>query len=286
MENLKELVSLLTLEKIKENRYRGQSQYTPWGRVFGGQVLGQALAAAYETVPEGRFAHSMHGYFILAGDVNQPIEYEVDVIRDGGSFTTRRVVAYQNDKPIFTMGASFQKKQEGFDHQISAPNVLPPDALLPDWKQIESLKETNPALHLRLTIMNPTAIEFRPVENFYVGKPRNRRPYRNVWFKSKDTMELDLPMQHQLLAYSSDYNLLTTAVVPHLEEAIDMNYFLASLDHAIWFHRDFKIDDWLLYSTDSPSAGGSRGFSRGNIFNEDGVLIASVVQEGLIRKFK
>jgi len=286
METLKKLVDLITLEQVGDNAYSGKNYITPWGRVFGGQVLGQALHAAYQTVPDDRFAHSMHGYFILAGDVNKPITYEVDITRDGGSFTTRRVSALQDGKAIFTMAASFQLRQEGFDHQISMPNVLPPDVLLNDFDQIKHLEKVAPDLYKRLTIIHPNAIEFRPVENFYKGEIKRRRPYRHVWFKSRDKCELDLPMQHQLLAYASDYNLLTTAAVPHLDKALRSNLWFASIDHALWFHRDFRIDDWLLYATDSPSAGGSRGFSRGNIFDQEGRLIASVVQEGLIRQIK
>jgi len=286
METIKELVDLITLEKVEQGIYKGGNYVTPWGRVFGGQVLGQALHAAYQTVPEDRLAHSMHGYFILAGDVSKPIYYEVDTIRDGGSFTTRRVVAKQEGKAIFNMAASFQLRQEGFEHQISMPNVLTPDVLLNDFEQVKHLESTRPELYKRLTIIHPNAIEFRPVENFYKGKTKARRPYRHVWFKSEEKCELSLPMQHQVLAYASDYNLLTTAAVPHLDKALQSNVFFASLDHALWFHRDFRIDDWLLYATTSPSAGGSRGFSRGNIFDQQGNLIASVAQEGLIREMK
>ncbi len=286
MKNIKTLIELITLEKIDENLFRGENYVTPWKRVFGGQVLGQALHAAYQTVPADRFAHSMHGYFILAGDVNTPILYEVDTIRDGRSFTTRRVVAKQHGKAIFTMAASFQLPQEGFDHQITMPNVLPPDTLLNDYDQIKSLQETQPELYKRLTIIHPNAIEFRPVENLFQAEVKSHRPYRHVWFKSREPAPISLPMQHQLFAYASDYNLLTTAAIPHMEKALRTDLFFASIDHAIWFHRDFKIDNWLLYAMDSPSAGGSRGFSRGNVFNEAGHLIASVVQEGLIRNLQ
>ncbi len=281
--NIKELINLLTLEKIGEGKYQGTNYKTPWKRVFGGQVLGQALHAAYQTVPEDRLAHSMHAYFILAGDIETPITYIVDTIRDGGSFTTRRVRAMQKDRPIFILAVSFQLQQDGFDHQISMPNVLPPDALLPDYKQIEPLQKTHPALYKRLTVIHPNAIEFRPVENTYKdAKPS--RPYRHVWFKSVEKCDVSLPMQHQFLAYASDYNLLGTAVLPHKDKMINSNVFFASLDHAIYFHRPFVMDEWLLYAMDSPSASGSRGFSRGSIFNEQGVLIASVIQEGLIRQ--
>lgn len=286
MKTIKELINLLCLEKVDDRKFRGTNYITPWRRVFGGQVLGQALHAAYQTVPKDRLAHSMHGYFILSGDVDVPITYEVDLIRDGGSFTTRRVVAFQKGKAIFNMSASFQLKQEGIDHQVTIPNVLPPDSLLPDFKQIESLKESNPILYKRLTIIHPNAIEFRPVENLYGTVPSNARPYRHVWIRSREKVEVDMPMQHQLLAYASDYNLLGTAVLPHQEKIMRSNVFFASIDHAIWFHRNFSIDDWLLYAMDSPSASGSRGFSRGNIFSQSGELIASVVQEGLIREKK
>lgn len=283
MEKVTDLIELITLMRLDDHVFEGDSYRTAWLRVFGGQVLGQALHAAYQTVPKDRFAHSMHGYFILAGDVDAPIRYEVDLIRDGGSFTTRRVIAKQHGKPIFTMGASFQLDQDGLEHQISIPNVLPPDALLNDYDQVQHLKELNPELYRRLTIIHPNAIEFRPVENFYKGKQVNRRPFRHVWFRANEKVELDLPMQHQLLAYASDYNLLTTAAVPHLSKLQGKNVFFASLDHAIYFHRAFSMDDWLLYATDSPSAGNSRAFSRGSIFNQEGDLVASVIQEGLIR---
>jgi len=264
--------------------FRGQNYKTPWKRVFGGQVLGQGLHAAYQTVPDDRIAHSMHGYFILAGDIDVPIIYEVDTIRDGGSFTTRRVVAIQKGRAIFNMAASFQKRQEGFDHQITMPNVLPPNVLLPDFEQIKSLKETHPKLYERMKVIYPNAIDFRPVEKFDPDKAA--RPFRHVWFKSNDKVELDLPMQQQLLAYASDHNLLTTSILPHQTKADRTKFFFASLDHAIWFHRDFRIDDWLLHATDSPSAGNARGFSRGTIFTKEGKLVASVVQEGLIRIMK
>lgn len=284
METIKELIDLLTLEQIDDRIFRGTNYKTPWKRVFGGQVLGQALHAAYQTVPEDRFAHSMHGYFILAGDIDVPIVYEVDTIRDGGSFTTRRVVAIQKGRAIFNMAASFQLKQEGFDHQIRMPNVLPPDVLLPDYEQLKSLQDTNPELYRKLTIIHPNAIEFRPVENSQVIHSQSSDPYRHVWFKAKEKVSVNLPMQHQLLAYASDYNLLTTAVLPHQEQAQEAPVFFASLDHAIWFHRDLIMDSWMLYATDSPSASNARGFSRGNIFDQEGRLIASVVQEGLMRQ--
>lgn len=283
MKTVKELIDLLTLERIEEKVFVGQNYQTPWKRVFGGQVLGQSLHAAYQTVPEDRFVHSLHGYFILAGKIDIPVRYEVDTIRDGGSFTTRRVIAYQEGKAIFIMAASFQLQQEGFDHQITMPNVLPPEVLLTDIEQVEHLKETAPMAYRLMTLIHPNAIEFRPVEKFDPLNPKNQRPYRHVWIRAKEPVDLPMPMQHQILAYASDYRLLTTAALPHREEADLGDIFFASLDHAMWFHRDFRMDEWLLLDTDSPSASNSRGFSRGNIFNKDGMLIASVVQEGLMR---
>ncbi len=281
MKTTKELIDLLTLEKVGECLYQGGNYKTPWKRVFGGQVLGQSLHAAYQTVPEDRIAHSMHGYFILTGNIDSPIIYEVDTIRDGGSFTTRRVVAKQNGKAIFNMAASFQLRQSGYEHQISIPNVLPPEVLLPDSEQFKDFKDSHPDMYRRLKASQTDAIEFRPVEKYHPDK--KGRPFRHVWFKTSEKVEVNLPMQHQILAYASDYNLLTTAIMPHNDHKDRSKVFFASLDHALWFHRDFRIDDWLLYATDSPSAGNARGFSRGTIFTTDGTLVASVVQEGLLR---
>ena len=281
MKTVNELIELLTLRSLGDNRFEGQNYQTPWKRVFGGQVLGQALHAAYQTVPTDRICHSMHGYFILGGKIDEPVVYEVDTIRDGGSFSTRRVVAFQGGKAIYITAASFQLRQTGFEHQLRMPNVLPPETLLSDIEQLKDLKETDPALYRRLTVIHPNAIEFRPVEKF---RPESTRPNRHIWMRAKEEVDLDLPMQQQLLAYASDYNLLTTAALPHLDEALTSQVFYASLDHAMWFHRDFRMSDWLLYALESPSAGNSRGFSRGNIFDQSGSLVASVVQEGLMRR--
>jgi len=283
MQSIKELIELLTLEQINERTFQGNNFMTPWKRVFGGQVLGQALHAAYQTVPTDRICHSMHGYFILAGDTSVPVTYEVDTIRDGGSFTTRRIVAMQKGSAIFNMAASFQLQQDGLDHQITMPNVLPPEVLLPDYQQIEYLKETHPEWYKRLTVIHPNPIEFRPVENYFKDINKEGRPYRHIWIKSKEKCKVDLQMQQQLLVYASDYNLLGTATFPHQDKLDPTKVFFASLDHAIWFHRPFEMDQWMLYAMDSPSASGSRGFSRGSIFDESGRMIASVVQEGLIR---
>jgi acyl-CoA thioesterase-2 len=235
-------------------------------------------------VPEDRIAHSLHGYFILAGDISEPITYEVDITRDGGSFTTRRISAIQKGRAIFVMAASFQKRQKGFEHQIPMPNVLPPEVLLPDIEQIKDLKEKAPEIHRRLTGIHPNPIEFRPVEKPDPTNPNPGRPYQHIWIKSKDKVAFDLPLQHQILAWTSDYNLLTAAILPHRGKVDRANIFVASLDHAMWFHRDFRMDEWLLFAIDSPSASNSRGFSRGNFFDQSGRLVSSVVQEGLFRE--
>jgi acyl-CoA thioesterase-2 len=285
MDTIQEIVDLLTLKKIDENTFQGENYTTPWGRVFGGQVLGQSLHAAYQSVPKDRFAHSMHAYFILGGQLDIPIIYEVDSIRDGKSFTTRRVVAKQNGIAIFNMSASFHKKEEGIDHQIPMPNVIKPENLIPTVEQINELETSAPKIYKRIKNMLPTVFDIRPVENFLSKYSKNSPPYDNLWFTSAVKLNRDdVALNHQLLAYASDYNLLSTATAPHREELNSKSMFYTSLDHALWFHRDFSIDDWLLYAMDSPSASNSRGFARGSIFNKNGDLVASVAQEGLIRE--
>ncbi|HFC01415.1 MAG TPA: acyl-CoA thioesterase II [Phaeodactylibacter sp.] len=282
MENAAQLEKLLDLEQIEENIFRGSTYQTPWGMIFGGQVLAQALHAAYRTVPDDRFAHSMHAYFILRGDITLPVIYDVDRIRNGGSFTTRRVVAIQKGRPIFNFSASFQLKQEGFNHQISMPNVLPPEALMTDEDLVKSWEEDIPEVLKRYRTERP--IEFRPVEKIHPFASKRHRPFRHVWFKAKGKMPDSIRLHQTFLAYASDYNLLETALLPHRHQVSFGDYQLASLDHAMWFHREFRMDEWLLYALDSPSASNSRGFTRGNIFKQDGTLVASVVQEGMIRK--
>ncbi len=284
MKKVNELINLLDLEKIEENFFRGQNYQAPWKRIFGGQVLAQSLHAAYQTVPSDRFAHSIHGYFILSGDISTPVVYEVDRIRNGGSFTTRRVVAIQKGRPIFNMSASFQLKQEGLDHQIKMPNVPDPDSLISDVQMAERFKESSPELYKRYSIDRP--FEFRPTNYIDPTNPTDQEPYRCIWIKAVEKMGDDIRMHQEFLTYASDYGLLGTAILPHWSKVQEHDMFFASLDHAMWFHRDFRIDDWLLYALDSPSASNSRGFARGNIFNRSGKLVASVVQEGLMRKSK
>ncbi len=284
MQTIKDLIGLLSLKKVDYTIFEGENYQAPWGRVFGGQVLGQALHAAYQTVPEERIAHSLHGYFILGGDLQYPIRYEVDTIRNGGSFTTRRVVAKQNGRAIFNMAASFQVKAEGVDHQIPMPNLIPPEKLTTSLEQLEEIKDAYPSAYQRLKAIQPKVFNFKPVEKFTAQLSKNGSPFFNTWLRTSEKAEMDLRMQHQLLAYASDYNLLTTATLPHRETLNKGKTFYASLDHAIWFHRDFDIQNWLLYSMDSPSASNSRGFARGSVFDRKGVLVASVAQEGLMRQ--
>lgn len=272
MNSVKEVMELLTLEKIEENIFRGNNYKTPWKRIFGGQVLAQALHSAYETVPEERSAHSLHGYFILAGDIDVPVVYNVDRIRDGGTFTTRRVVAIQKGSAIFSMSCSFQAEKTGLEHQIPMPNVPPPDALIAD----ENLSAS------QRYFKHERPVEFRPVEKLGPDSARNSPPFQHVWLKAKGELPDRSRVHQEILAYTVDYHLLGTATLPHREEVSMRDLFMVSLDHAMWFHRAFRIDEWLLYAMDSPSASNTRGFSRGNLFSQDGRLVASVVQEGLI----
>ncbi|MEM1218203.1 MAG: acyl-CoA thioesterase II [Bacteroidota bacterium] len=283
MKHVQELIDILELERIEVNLFRGQSRTVGSPRVFGGQVLAQALSAATRTIEADRTVHSIHAYFVLPGDLEVPIIFEVDRIRDGGSFSTRAVKAIQHGEAIFHLSASFQKEQQGFDHQIEMPPVTPPEALQ-DWvKMAEVYGDKLPeGIRRILTIERP--LEFRPVEFINPFIHQQKEPLRHVWFKTRGTIASDDPGLHRLiLAYASDYNLLTTALLPHGQANDFQGVQLASLDHAMWFHRPFRADEWLLYAIDSPSASGARGFSRGNIFNQSGDLVASVVQEGLMR---
>ncbi|MEL6357776.1 MAG: acyl-CoA thioesterase II [Bacteroidota bacterium] len=285
MKQVSELLSLLQLEQLEVNLFRGQSRWVGSNRVFGGQVLAQALSAAMETIPEDRFVHSLHGYFVLPGDIEKPIIFEVDRIRDGGSFTTRAVKAIQNGAAIFHLTASFQLQQDGFVHQIEMPKVLPPDDLVSYEGMAKQFGDQLPKNILRmLNIERP--LEFRPVEFHNPFAHEIYEPYRNVWLRSKGTVPQERRLQSLVLAYTSDYNLLTTALLPHGRATDYRNLQMASLDHAMWFHRPFDVSDWLLYTMDSPSASGARGFTRGHFFNQAGELVASVVQEGLLRERK
>lgn len=285
MDTLKALTALLTLEKTGENTYVGQNYQAPWGRVFGGQVLAQSLYAAYQTVPEKRMAHSMHGYFILGGQLNVPITYEVDTIRDGGSFTTRRVVALQNGRAIFNMSASFQIIEKGIDHQQRMPQTKDPATLQTALEQIAAIKTVDPKRYQHLKAVLPKVFDFKPITPIGTLLGKNGGPQNNIWMRTTKKKELSQRMQQLLLAYVSDYNLLTTATLPHRETLNPTGALIASIDHALWFHRPLDLTQWLLYEMDSPSASNARGFARGSIYNQEGVLVASVAQEGLIRQY-
>lgn len=282
---LAELLDLLRLERIEHDLFRGQSQDLGWGNVFGGQVLGQALSAAEQTVPEDRFAHSMHGYFLRIGNARKPIVYEVDRIRDGKSFTTRRVVAIQDGEAIFTMAASFQVTEDGLEHQAPLPDSPPPDDLPSELELARKAVDRIPEpLREQATCERP--IEIRPVDPYDPMRPRPQPPARRVWYRAIDTLPDRSSVHQYLLAYASDFNLLGAALQPHGVSWMTPGMQVASLDHAIWFHRPFRMDEWLLYVIDSPSASGARGLSRGQFFTQSGELVASVAQEGLMRQRK
>ncbi|MFM8354481.1 MAG: acyl-CoA thioesterase II [Gammaproteobacteria bacterium] len=277
-----ELIRLLDLEEIEHNHYRATSPSEGWQRVYGGQVIGQALVAASRTVPDDRTAHSLHGYFLRPGDTTVPILYKVDRIRDGHSFTTRRVVAIQHGRPIFNMSISFQVAEDGLSHQFNMPDVPAPESL-PDERELraEWLAEFPEFQSEGWNRERP--IEVRPVDPVNMFRPERREPLQRCWMRCRDPLPDDPRLHQCVLAYLSDWSLLDTAMLPHAVSFMQPNAQVASLDHAMWFHRPFKADDWLLYVQDSPSASGARGFNRGLVYTRDGVLVASAAQEGLIR---
>jgi len=276
------LHDLLDLEYIEHNIFRAESVDIGSGTVFGGQALAQSLVAAQRTVDDERRAHSMHGYFILPGDVDAPIVYEVDRLRDGNSFTTRRIVAIQHGRAIFNMAASFQAPETGATHQADAPDVPGPEALSRELELVRAVEDQIPE-ELRSLYTRERPIEFRPVDPVDPFDPATKPPSHHVWFRARGALPDDRLTHQSVLAYASDYGLLSTALRPHGLSFVQPDLQLASLDHALWFHRPVQADDWLLYATDSPSAAGARGFTRGQIFARDGTLVASVAQEGLMR---
>ena len=275
------LLSILDLEKLEENLFRGLSPQVGWQRVFGGQVIGQALVAAARTV-EGRGAHSLHAYFMREGDPAVPIIYQVDRIRDGKSFATRRVVAIQHGAAIFSMSVSFQISEEGLDHQIKMPDVSPPEDL-PSEEELKAAYLHNAPEGVRRYWERPRPIELRPVDLRHFFSREKLEPLQYVWVRATGTLPDDPDIHRCVLAYASDMTLLDTALFAHGRMIFDPDLQAASLDHALWFHRPFRADEWLLYAEDSPSASGARGFTRGSLFSRDGHLVASVAQEGLIR---
>jgi acyl-CoA thioesterase-2 len=279
---LDELLRLLKLERLESDLFRGASRDIGSPQVFGGQVLGQALHAASATVPDDRSVHSLHAYFLRRGDFNMPIVYVVDRSRDGESFSSRRVTAIQHGEQIFNLSASFQKPQPGVEHQSDAPAVPAPETLhdsrnLPD----EILRRLPERARRFLDRTRP--FEFRPVQPHDWMHAEPSSPLQQVWIRAVDRLPDDDALHRSLLAYVSDYSLLMTACRPHALSPWLGNVITASIDHAMWFHRPCRVDEWLLYSTDSPSASGARGFARGSLYNRDGVLVASTAQEGLMR---
>lgn len=275
------LTSILDLEKLEGNRFQGRSPRIGWPRVFGGQVLGQALYAACLTV-EGRQPHSLHAYFLRPGDPETPIVYEVENLRDGRSFSTRRVLARQHDQAIFAMSASFQVEEPGYDHQMPMPDVPMPEEL-PDRDAMRDHILPHMPAPVRAYYERERPIEIRPVELERYASSEKMPPRFNVWIRAMEPLP-DEPAIHQsVLAYASDLMLLDSSLIAHGTTVFDRKIQGASLDHALWFHRPFRADEWLLYAQDSPSTSNARGFSRGMVFDRQGRLVASVAQEGLIR---
>ena len=279
---LSDLIGLLELEPIEYNIYRGRNRDIGTGRIFGGQVLAQSLVAAQRTVEDDVVAHSMHGYFILPGDLDIPVVYFVDRLRDGRSFATRRVTAIQHGRAIFNMSCSFQRAEEGLSHQAGMPEVPPPEDLQPEIERIRAVADRIPA-EQRAVLTQDRPLDIRPVETIDLFDPAPRDPVRHIWIRALGDVP-GQPLHHQaLLAYASDYGLLGAALQPHGRSYREPDVMAATLDHALWLHRPCRMDEWLLYAIESPASGGGRGFARGSFFTRDGTLVASVAQEGVIR---
>lgn len=278
---LAEVVELLELERLEDNLFRGRSRDIGSPQVFGGQILGQALSAAHKTV-EGRIPHSLHAYFLRPGDFNRPVVYQVEDSRDGGSYSNRRVVAIQHGRPILNLAASFKKAEAGPDHQVRRPEVPGPDGLTSLVDINRSILDQVPEKMRRFMAHRPP-FEFRPVEAPKFIDPSSRPPVKHIWMKACSALPDDMELHRNLLAYVTDYELLATATLPLEIEFGRKPLQLASIDHAMWFHRDARVDQWLLYAFDSPITVDGRGFSRGQIFTRQGDLIASTAQEGVVR---
>lgn len=278
----RKLVELLSVAPVGDDHFQGNSEDLGFPRVFGGQVLGQALFAACQTIDQ-RQPHSLHAYFLRPGDHDLPIDYEVQRVRDGGSFSVRRVIARQQGREILTASMSFQVEEDGFEHQVEMPDVPEPESLASEGELAKELARHVPERHHK-SLLRDRPIEIRHVAPNNPLSPEKRPPFSNSWFKAQGSLPDDPAIHCCLLAYSSDFGLVGTALNPHGESFMSRGMQVASLDHAIWFHRGFRMDEWLLYAKDSPSASGGRGFNRGNFFDRQGRLVASTAQEGLIRK--
>ena len=280
---MQELISILDLETLEHNLFRGRSPATSWMRVFGGQVIAQALVAAQRTVAADRHVHSLHAYFMRPGDPAVPIIYEVDRIRDGGSFTTRRVTAIQHGEAIFSLEASFQSDEPGLEHQVGMPKNVPMPETLKSQKELLALAGDSVPEGIRAFWMRDRPIEMKPVSLAHFTSREKLPPEQDLWIRTTGPAPKSRALQSAILAYLSDMTLLDAATYAHGRAIFDPDLQVASLDHAMWFHRPDPLDDWLLYSQDSPSSQGARGFTRGALYSRSGTLIASVAQEGLIR---
>lgn len=284
MNSVDSLLHILQLKHIKENQFEGISETVGSPNVFGGQVLAQALNAAYRTINNGRVLHSLHAYFLEAGHLDFPINYDVSIMRDGGSFSVRRVTANQNNQTIFILSASFHKVEEGYSHQIDMKSNLKQPEDLMSWTDILEKHGDMLPSKTKTFLEIPRPVEFKPT---HIPNPFDKKdlpPFTDIWFKLKgDVTDLDFAIRQQILTYVSDYNILSVALQPHASKAHWGNLQTASLDHSMWFFRDFDFNDWLLFSLETPSTGNARGFAKGNIFTREGVLVASVAQEGLMR---
>ena len=279
---MESLMDILDLERLEQNLYRGLSPKGGWQRVFGGQVISQALVATQRTVADDRYVHSLHAYFMRPGDPEVPIIYEVDRIRDGGSFTTRRVVAIQHGQAIFSMSASFQREEPGLDHQFDMPDVPKPEDLMGFAEMREKFLQDAPE-SVRRYWRRERPIEMLPVSLDHYVSTQKLPPLQNIWVRANGEVPADRRIQAAFLAYLSDMTLLDTSLFAHGLSVFSDRIQAASLDHAMWFHRPYAMDDWMLYAQDSPSTSGGRGLTRGRLYTRDGLLIASVAQEGLVR---
>ncbi len=280
---INELLSILNLEQLELNLFRGNSPQVGWQRVFGGQVIGQSMVAAGNTVNPEFHIHSLHANFLVPGDPTIPIIYQVERLRDGRSFVTRRITAIQHGQAIFAMSASYQKDEPGYEHQLPMPNVPMPETL-PTEEEFRAnvIPLMPPEVRNYFERMRP--LDVRPVDSSRYDLKPGHPPYFNCWFKASSRLPDDPAIHRVVLAYASDFTLLDSSLVVHGRSVIERSMQAASLDHALWFHRPFRADEWLLYAQDSPSTMGARGFSRGLIYRQDGTLVASVAQEGLIRR--
>lgn len=284
---LSELIQLLELNQVDDNEFTGDAHDLGFRALFGGQVLGQSLSAAFKTLPEGDwYAHSLHSYFLRPGTVTDELQFSVQRVRDGRSFITRSVRAKQKDKVIFVMMASFQQQEEGFDHQAEPmPEVKGPEGVLSQLELARMFKEQFPPM-VREKYTQDQPFDMRIVDPVNIFKPEVKEPIRHVWLKAEGQLADNASLHTCLLAYASDFNFLTTSLQPHAVSYGQKDMRVATIDHSIWFHRPFRMDEWLLYSIDSPSASGARGFVRGQIYNPQGELVASCAQEGLTRQIK